>query len=144
MRVVLARKDVLRPEGRLEPMAILSVSEMAMVGLWAAGMTIVRVMRPLELKPIPPWGVNTVALNARNMGEDVCITVPFRHEALLAIECFDGLASDLMAASDTARLTDRNIGRETQHSRRILAELEFALNAAGERAYDAGLKNGSL
>lgn len=143
MRVALARKDPFRSE-KLEPLAILSVSEMAMVGLWVAGTTFVRVMRPLELKPILPWGCYPGSMDAKLSWEDVCITTPARREALLAIECCDGLASDLMAASDTARPTDRNVGHETQRSRRILAELEFALNAAGERAYDAGLKNGSL
>lgn len=143
MRVVLARKDSFRSD-KLEPLTVLSVSEMAMVGLWAAGKTFVRVMCPLELKPIPPWGRDPGDMEAKLSWEDACITTPARHEALLAIECCDSLASDLMAASDTARLTDRDAGRETQRSRRILAELEFALNAAGERAYDAGLKNGSL
>ncbi len=143
MRVVLARKDSFRSD-KLEPLAVLSVSEMAMVGLWSAGKTFVRVMCPLELKSIPPWGCGPGGMDAKLSWEDACITTPARREALLAIECCDGLASDLMAASDTARLTDRNVGRETQRSRRILAELEFALNAAGERAYDAGLKNGSL
>lgn len=143
MRVALARKDPFRSE-KLEPLAILSVSEMAMVGLWAAGTTFVRVMRQLELKPIPPWGRDPGSMEAKLSWEDVCITTPARREAMVAIECGSDLASDLMAASDTSRQTDRNIGRETQRSRRILAELEFALNAAGERAHDAGLKNGSL
>lgn len=34
MRVVLARRDPARPESKLEPLAILKISEMAMSGLW--------------------------------------------------------------------------------------------------------------